>query len=92
MSAMPIRFLLCRECARAWCADAVETCLGCGNEPIDCSPWGSDRRAWTDARLDGVRRAAVFTTANYRGKDQHRASIRRGVEQRGNVAGGSWAP
>ncbi len=80
-----IRFLLCGQCRRAWTAAAVTPC--CSADPLDCSPWGSDRKVWLRERLGDIRMAAMFVCAQYSEKWEHRASIARGVAARRNT----WA-
>ena len=89
---LPIRFALCPGCRLAWTAATIEPCAWCAAVPIDCSPWGSDRREWLRVRLDTdpaagpVRAHEVFATANYRDNRDHRKSLYRGIVARGNTS------
>ncbi len=91
MKPLPIRFTLCRACRIAAVEPDVTPCPWCGDVPIDCSPWGSDRREWLRVRLDTdpatgpVRAHEVFAAANYRDRADHKRSLVRGITARGNT-------
>lgn len=88
---MPLRFALCRGCKLAWTAPAIDPCSWCAEVPIDCSPWGSDRRTWLSTRLDTdpaagpVRAHAVTEAARYRDRLEHKRILARGIVARGNT-------
>jgi hypothetical protein len=74
-------YFLCPRCRTAWTALVAASC--CGTRPIDCSPWSSDARTWLKCRL-GERARGVWEAAHYRTTADHRESLRRGAEARGN--------
>lgn len=78
-------FLLCPRCRRAWTADRPASC--CGVQPVAVSPYSGERRTWYVASI-GSRAGEIFEAANYRSKDDHRASLARGVAARGNTVQG----
>ena len=79
-----MKYLLCTTCHRAWLGIVAAGC--CNATPIVCSPWSSDARVWFRARLGTGRRAVeVVEFANYAPRDELRAALWRGVEQRGRA-------
>ena len=78
-----LRFYLCLRCRHAW-HGTIAPC--CGQSALDVNPFHGERRLWYQASTKG-REAAIFTAANYRTRDDHRASLARGSVTRGN----EWA-
>ena len=87
---MPLRFYLCPSCRDTWTgARGDDWCHWCARFAVDCSPWGGDGRAWFHARMQdddatGLgRRADEVAEARYRPEAEMRASLDRGIVDRG---------
>lgn len=80
-----MRFLLCQPCSRAWTAQCVQPCDLCGRDPVSISPFAGERRVWLDASIGKTRAQGIFEAACYRGRDEHKRILARGIVARGNA-------
>lgn len=81
-------FALCPACRRAWTSAAPVPC--CGVQPVAVNPFSGERKQWFIARISATRGRldAITEAAHYRSTEEHRASLARGVAERGNTVQG----